>query len=147
VVWGFQTQNLDKLQGRGEAMSQVHDWFKVFFDEAEYNRARAKNPQDVPKSHADVKRYYLDFLRKLCQTVKERLIDNVPDWRTAHIEFLFSVPTTWTKLGLTNDFKELAKAAGFGRDGPNHVVDVSLTEAEAAAVHTFTAQNAVYNVT
>jgi hypothetical protein len=52
----------------------------------------------------------------------------------------------WTKLGLTKDFKELAGAAGFGRDGPKHVVDVSLTEAEAAAVHTFTSQNAVYSV-
>ena len=140
ISWGFQTQH------EQDPDADIRDWFKVFFDETEYDRAKAKDPESVPPSHADVKRYYEDFLRKLYPHIKKSLQDNVPDWESAFIEFLFSVPTTWTKLGLTSDFKKLAKLAGFGRDGPKHIVDVSLTEAEAAAVHTFTAQSAVYSV-
>ena len=140
ISWGFQTQH------ETDPDADIRDWFKVFFDASEYNRAKAKDPDSVPPSHADVKLNYEDFLRKLYPHIKKTLRDNVPDWETANIEFLFSVPTTWTKLGLTLDFKSLVKAAGFGREGKNHSVDVSLTEAEAAAVHTFTAQNAVYTV-
>ena len=140
ISWGFQTQH------ENDPSADIRDWFKVFFDEAEYNRARIKDPEGVPPSHADVKLYYEDFLRKLYPHIKKCVCDNVPDWGSAYIEFLFSVPTTWTKLGLTSEFKKLAKSAGFGRDGSKHIVDVSLTEAEAAAVHTFMAQSAVYSV-
>lgn len=104
------------------------------------------HPEELPPSHAEVIKYYEDYLRKLYPHIKKCLIDNVLDWNTAHIEFLFSVPTTWTKLGLTQEFRKLAISAGFGGDGPDHVVDVSLTEAEAAAVYTFDTQNAVYSV-
>lgn len=141
VSWGFSTQH-ESDQDR------VHEWFKVFFDEAEYEKARRSHPhpEELPPSHADVKRYYEDFLRKLYPHIKKNLVDNVRDWNDAHIEFLFSVPTTWTKLGLAQEFKKLVLRAGFGADSPNHVVDVSLTEAEAAAVYTFSSQNAVYSV-
>jgi hypothetical protein len=142
ISWGFLTQHEDDHEG------ESHEWFKIFFDEAEYNKARKKkrNIPYLPPSHGEVKRYYEDFLSELYTHIKTQLEDNVPNWSSAHVEFLFSVPTTWTKLGLTNEFKRLAQNAGFGRDGPNHIVDVSLTEAEAAAVHTFNSQNALYSV-
>jgi hypothetical protein len=118
----------------------------VFWDSTEYNKARnSGNIPYLPPTHADVERYYRDFLSKLYPQIKKHLSDTVRNWNTADIEFLFSVPTTWTKLGLTAKFKEVAMSAGFGRDGP-HTVDVSLTEAEAAAVHTFNTQNNLYEV-
>ena len=127
---------------------ELREWFKIFFDQAEYDRAR-KQRQSIPylpPSHSDVGRYYEDFLRELYPHIRSQLQDLVPDWSTANVEFLFSVPTTWTKLGLTQEFKRRANDAGFGRDGSNHVVEVSLTEAEAAAVHTFNSQSALYSV-
>ena len=137
--WGFLTRNEDD-------QALVHEWFKTFFDEDVYEEARKRDPSQVPSSHAEVRRYYKDFLTKLYPEIRKRLEDRVSDWTDGHVEFLFSVPTTWTKIGLANDFKKIAQDAGFGQDGKNHVVDVGLTEAEAAACHTFTAQSAVYSV-
>jgi hypothetical protein len=137
--WGFQTQIEDER-------TQVHEWFKVFFDEAEYEKAKHLRPEDMPPNHAAVKRYYSDFLQCLYSEIKRALSDNVRDWHSAHVEFLFSVPTTWTKTSLTQEFRRIAAEAGFGRDGPNHKLEVGLTEAEAAAVYTFNSQNAIYSV-
>ena len=127
---------------------ELREWFKIFFDEAEYDRVRKKRQSIsyLPPSHSHVRKYYEDFLRQLYPHIKTHLKDNVRDWSAADIEFLFSVPTTWTKLGLTQDFKRLAVNAGFGKDGAHHVVEVSLTEAEAAAVHSFNAQSGLYEV-
>lgn len=137
--WGFLTRQEDD-------QALVHEWFKTFFDEDVYNQARQVSSDLVPPSHADVKTYYRDFLKKLYPEIRRRLEDRVPEWETASIEFLFSVPTTWTKIGLANEFRRLAREAGFGQDGRHHTVDVGLTEAEAAACHTFTAQSATYSV-
>ena len=128
--------------------SEVHEWFKVFFDPDEYNSSlEARRYLDrLPSSHAEVKRYYHDFLSKLYQEIKKALRDNVREWSSADIEFLFSVPTTWTKLSLTQEFQRIAKSAGFGREGLRHHVEVSLTESEAAAVYTFKSQKAMYSV-
>ena len=131
---------------REDDQAQVHEWFKTFFDEDVYEEARKRDPSQVPSSHAEVRSYYKDFLTMLYPEVRRRLEDRVSDWTDGHVEFLFSVPTTWTKIGLANDFKKIAQDAGFGQDGKNHVVDVGLTEAEAAACHTFTTQSAVYSV-
>ena len=100
------------------------------------------------KSHQDVRKFYRDFLRKLCSYIEEQLEDQVgrTTWRKARIEFSFSVPTTWTSVGVTKDFEKLAREAGFGAAGPAHSVSVGLTEAEAAAVYTFKAQSASYTV-
>lgn len=141
MSWGFLTQVEEEQDRPGD----FREWFKVFFDETEYNKARSSGERIpyLPPTHAHVKKYYRDFLRKLYPQIKTHLQDNVRNWNTANIEFLFSVPTTWTKLSLTTEFKQIAMSAGFGRDG-SHRVDVSLTEAEAAAVHTFNSQNALY---
>jgi hypothetical protein len=79
-------------------------------------------------------------------------VDEVQDlvgrdsWNNASVEFSFTVPTTWTSVGVTNDFETLIREAGFGNAGPNHTVSVGLTEAEAAAVYTLEAQSTSYSV-
>jgi hypothetical protein len=123
--WGFLT---NQEESSNPSVS-FHEWFKIYLDPQDYNKAR-------------------DFLRKLCSYIEEQLEDQVgrTTWRKAHIEFSFSVPTTWTAVGVTKDFEKLAREAGFGAAGPAHSVSVGLTEAEAAAVYTFKTQSASYTV-
>jgi hypothetical protein len=125
-----------------------HEWFKTYLDPQEYNKAREADAAAVPKSHQDVRKFYRDFLRKLCPYIQDQLEDQVgrTTWQRARIEFSFSVPTTWTAVSVTKDFEKLAREAGFGAAGPAHSVSVGLTEAEAAAVYTFKAQAASYTV-
>jgi hypothetical protein len=142
--WGFLTNQEDSLN----PSISFHEWFKIYLDPQDYNKARAADPAAVPKSHQDVRKFYRDFLRKLCSYIEEQLEDQVgrTTWRKARIEFSFSVPTTWTSVGVTKDFEKLAREAGFGAAGPAHSVSVGLTEAEAAAVYTFKTQSASYTV-
>jgi hypothetical protein len=139
--WGY----LTNLEDHSNPRTSFHEWFKIYLDRNEYNKAREIDPAAVPKSHQDVRKFYRDFLRKLCSYIEEQLEDLVNTWRTARIEFSFSVPTTWTAVGVTKDFEKLVREAGFG-EGPAHSVSVGLTEAEAAAVYTFKTQAACYNV-
>lgn len=57
-------------------------------------------------------------------------------WTDMAVEFVFSVPTTWTNQEVINTFKTVIRHAGFGAEGPRHSAEVDLTEAEAAAVAT-----------
>lgn len=61
------------------------------------------------------------------------------------IEFIFSVPTTWSP-GVAEDLRLLAKEAGFGQDSSSHSVEIGLTEAEAAAVCTLGTESERYGV-
>jgi hypothetical protein len=58
------------------------------------------------------------------------------DWEDAKIEFIFSVPTTWS-TNTVEKFKRIVRQAGFGSH-QNHSLTIGLTEAEAAAVHVST---------
>jgi hypothetical protein len=142
--WGFLTNQEDN----SNPSISFHEWFKIYLDPQDYNKARAADAAAVPRSHQDVRKFYRDFLRKLCSYIEEQLEDQVgrTTWRKANIEFSFSVPTTWTAVGVTKDFEKLAREAGFGAAGPAHSVTVGLTEAEAAAVYTFKTQSASYTV-
>lgn len=66
-------------------------------------------------------------------------------WRDADIEFIFSVPTTWTAVAVTQTFEGVIHEAGFASGGANHKVLIGLTEAEAAAVHTFATEREAYS--
>ena len=142
--WGF----LANQEDQSNPSISFHEWFKIYLDSKDYNEAREANAAAVPSSHEDVRKFYRDFLQKLCFYIEEQLEDQVgrTTWRKAHIEFSFSVPTTWTAVGVTKDFEKLAREAGFGAAGPAHSVSIGLTEAEAAAVYTFKNQSASYTV-
>lgn len=49
------------------------------------------------------------------------------------VTFLFSVPTTWTRMAIINIFKDIVRDAGFGVEGLKRIAQIDLTEAEAAA--------------
>ncbi len=140
ISWGFQTQQDDTDE------LDVHDWFKIFLDEREYDKFRSRG-EEVPPSHAHVKRYYRDFLTKLYAHVKKILSAELPalSFEDETIEFIFSVPTTWSP-GVAEDLRALAREAGFGHGGANHTVKIGLTEAEAAAVCTLGTESERYSV-
>ncbi|ETI22823.1 hypothetical protein G647_06899 [Cladophialophora carrionii CBS 160.54] len=139
VVWGFDTQR-DEIDD-----SEVHDWFKIFLDEKEFEKFRSRG-DDVPPSHGHVKKYYRDFLRKLYAHIKKILSTELPalSFEDETIQFIFSVPTTWSP-GVAEDLRVLAREAGFGHDGANHSVEIGLTEAEAAAVCTLGTETERYS--
>ena len=89
---------------------------------------------------------YCDFFRFLYQTIQLKLKGELANrWEDASIEFIFSVPTTWKPVPTIERFRSTIERAGFGRY-PNHKIDIGLTEAEAAAVHTARTFPRLFNV-
>ena len=135
-----------KAQDETEDLGHVYEWFKIYLDPREYHDARERGP-GFPPSHEDVRRFYRDYLGRIRSQIERELAGQIGvPWEHARVEFMFSVPTTWTAIGVTNDFERLAKEAGFGKGSPKHSCSISLTEAEAAAVHTFKSGAMTYSV-
>jgi hypothetical protein len=132
--WGFMSETRAE---QNNSNREYCDWFKTFLDPAVLAQAQKKDPENSPKSQADVDKWTADYMRLLYQHVEFKLSSELPankPWHLAKVEFLFSVPTTWAVHPTVEKFKNIAKGAGFGSQ-PNHVLNVGLTEAEAAAVH------------
>ena len=139
--WGFETRQEDF----SDPALDVGEWFKVYLDRKEYRDA---GDDSWPRSYEDVKRAYRDFLKQLYLRTKEEIEAAVlrgSSWEEAEIEFIFSVPTTWTAMAVATTFEKLIKEAGFGSDSAEHKVVIGLTEAEAAAIHTFETEKATYS--
>ncbi len=144
--WGFGATTDDEIEDR----SGYKEWFKTLLDPNEYKRRKEEDRSSVPRSHDEVRNYFRDFLRKLYSYIEkfpeiQGLTGGMP-WKDTNVEFSFTVPTTWTSVGITKDYETIIREAGFGKPGTNHSVSVGLTEAEAAAVHTFKMQSSSYNV-
>ena len=138
--WGFET----RLEDTSDPELDTGEWFKVYLDRKDYRDA---TDDSWPRSYEDVKRAYRDFLRQLYGCIKQEIQSAVlrgVSWQDAPIEFIFSVPTTWTAMAVTHTFQALIHEAGFGTEGVNHKVVIGLTEAEAAAIHTFATEKETY---
>jgi len=117
--------------------SDFVEWFKLFLDETQFKKHQSQAPDVPPHSIDEVIKWYEDYLSKLYDHIEEELkchLHNV-SWESATVEFVFSLPTTWTSKDTIKRFKELIQAAGY-RKFEKHKVEIGLTEAEAAAVHT-----------
>ncbi|KAF2403093.1 hypothetical protein EJ06DRAFT_472162 [Trichodelitschia bisporula] len=135
INWGFTSEAKHSEQNNPNEL--YCDWFKTFLDPAVLRAAQARDPANIP-SQADVDRWTQDYLQALYQHVKFKLSAEMPahkPWSSAKVEFIFSVPTTWSPHPTVEKFRTIATRAGFG-ESPLHAVKVSLTEAEAAAVYT-----------
>ena len=138
--WGFET----RLEDTSDPLLDTGEWFKVYLDRKEYQDAA---DDSWPRSYEDVKRAYRDFLRQLYGCIKQELQSAVlrgVSWHDAAVEFIFSVPTTWTAMAVTNTFESIIHESGFGSEGDNHKIVIGLTEAEAAAIHTFATEKETY---
>lgn len=94
-------------------------------------------PGSEEYSSEQVKGWFRDYLRQLRFHIKIRVEEHLGlgvDMGSLRINFVFSVPTTWTAQSVVNDFRNVIAEAGFDRGGENHTVSIGLTEAQAAAV-------------
>jgi len=107
--------------------ADVSEYFKLQLD-PEYQ----SEFQDI--THEDAKRFYRDYLTCLHDHVARFFQSRYPQWATMHVEWNFSVPTTWKNAGVVRMLQDIIQVAGFGQDGRNHICKVTLTEAEAAAI-------------
>lgn len=131
--WGFQSETVTEQYADDK---DYKDWFKTHLDPARLAQAQKKDPEGSPRSVEEVEKYSTDYLRLLYRHIESKLASDIQGatWEHASIEFIFSVPTTW-KPEVVEKFRYVVKKAGFG-SWPSHQVDIGLTEAEAAAVHT-----------
>ncbi|ETI28894.1 hypothetical protein G647_01346 [Cladophialophora carrionii CBS 160.54] len=112
----------------------IREFFKLFLDE---KVLRAQSPEYVSDtSHKDVQHWFQDYLSKIYEHIKSRFTDTRPELWQGPVRFVFSVPTTWSPE-VVECFKRIIKKAGFA-DGSmrGHSAEVTLTEAQAAAVGT-----------
>ncbi|KAM4054455.1 Hsp70 family chaperone [Hirsutella rhossiliensis] len=137
--WGFLCADDDNW----DAGRTRRDLFKLFLDNDAVAVAQEQGLVNAPSSAADAKRCTTDYLRKVYAHVKETIERHMglrrqmgSSWADLVVLFLFSVPTTWTRMKTIIMFKDVIRAAGFGTEGLRHEAQVDLTKAEAAAVTT-----------
>lgn len=120
----------------------VKDRFKLYLVEEFFQKTLGGLGDHAPGNFEDVQMWFVDFLTALYKEIKKCISEKLEldDWRAARVEYLFSVPTTWDNHPeVLEMFKAIAAKAGFG-ESEEHSVQISLSEAEAAAVYTAASQ-------
>ncbi|KAI8676554.1 hypothetical protein LRP88_10436 [Fusarium phalaenopsidis] len=135
--WGFMCADDDDTS----PAKTRRDFFKIFLDPDMLAGAQQQGLSNAPRSVDEARQFVSDYLRKVYAHLKDSIemrmgIKHVGGWKSMAVTFLFSVPTTWTSMAITNVFKGAIHDAGFGTEGPRHSALVDLTESEAAAVAT-----------
>ncbi|KAJ4147944.1 hypothetical protein LMH87_002437 [Akanthomyces muscarius] len=144
--WGYMCADDDDFDyptnGYEPAGKARREFFKMFVDSENLVAAQEQGVSQAPRSMEEAQQYATDYLRQVYDHVKRSVemqvgLGYVPGgWATMAVDFLFSVPTTWTRMETINAFKGIMRNAGFGVEGPRHSAQIDLTEAEAAAVAT-----------
>ena len=142
-AWGFKAEAQSKLS---QDQGIVREWFKTLLDPDHLMREIDKFPEDTV-SHETVRHWFRDYLTNLYDHIKLKLSAELSnfDWNYAYVEFLFSVPTTWSPA-VVDQFKLILGQSGFyGPEFSSHSVTISLTEPEASAVYTSTAAAGIFD--
>src|SRR5271154_484119 len=121
ATWGF-TVDPDNPKFR------IEENFKLYLDPG-YRDEFHSAP-----SLEEARRWFTDFLSCVYKSITQHFSETIPRWRTRRVEFVFSVPTTWKDPAMIAETEQLIRKAGFGKEH-GHAVEISLTEAEAAAVY------------
>ncbi|KID83298.1 Hsp70 family chaperone [Metarhizium guizhouense ARSEF 977] len=138
--WGFMCADDEGVDQEESSGKLRREFFKIFIDSA--NLAAAQSLSKAPKTIDEAEKFSTDYLRQVYAHIKETIEMQIGrrqvtgGWSDLMVVFLFSVPTTWTRMETINTFKGIIRNAGFGVEGPMHSALVDLTEAEAAAVAT-----------
>lgn len=138
--WGAMCADDDEGQAPWNGKIR-REFFKIFMEPDTLAEAQQRGFASAPRTTLEAQQFVTDFLREIYSHIKESIEiqmgqRHVGGWKDTAVEFLFSVPTTWTSLSMINQFKTIIRNAGFGEEGPRHSAQVDLTEAEAAAVAT-----------
>lgn len=141
IYWGFLAE--DNMSKR---TYKTAEWFKTDIDPEHLEVSQERDPGDAAESYEVLLNWYRDYLRLLYGHIQSRLSPEIKPrkWAEATIEFIFSVPTTWSHP-IVEKFRSVIVQAGFDSQ-QNHTVTIGLTEAEAAAVHTSTEAPGIFNV-
>jgi hypothetical protein len=130
--WGLQCPSPGGI--RDEMIVKEH--FKLYLDPDVLNGTFGNDPDLAPGTIRDVRNWFRDFLTALYNYIVWYLNELFPQGlETERVEYIFSVPTTWKKRPVIQNFEEIVKKAGFG-DNDNHTVTIGLSEAEGAAIYT-----------
>lgn len=140
--WGFMCED-DDLGYPVQTGKTRREFFKIFLDENTLLSAQKHGLSNAPRSTAEAQQFVTDYLRKIYEHIKETIEMQIGrrytgvGWDDMAVEFIFSVPTTWTSQDIINKFKMIVRDAGFAAEARRrHTAIVDLTEAEAAAVAT-----------
>lgn len=129
--WGFLCDPDDEYH----EITKVHEHFKIYLDQTSLDHAQKEGVKDMPGTVEEAKDLVTDYLRQVHQHVKLSIESVIGSWHDKRVEFVFSLPTTWTSLDTANRFNDAIRAAGFMAENPEkHSAELELTEAEAAAV-------------
>ncbi|KUJ22737.1 uncharacterized protein LY89DRAFT_714475 [Mollisia scopiformis] len=129
--WGFGCQTSQKKK----------EWFKRYLDERVFieglARSQQQNPDEDPPyaTIQEVRKCYEDYMTCLYNHISDK-IQKDESWESKRVEFIFSLPTTFTTPQITNSLRPLLTNAGFGTGGRRHSVAFGLTEPQASAVYT-----------
>lgn len=132
LAWGFHAET-----STGQNRESFREWFKTLLDPVCLARHKVLDHGDET-TQEEIQSWYYDFFTVLYNHIKQKLGPEMLElnWATAHIEFLFSVPTTWSPQ-VVEGFRRIIRNAGFVNPlNEKHEVIISMTEPEAAAVHT-----------
>jgi hypothetical protein len=121
-------------------------WFKLYLDQETLDRAQKYRLSFIPRSVIEARQHATDYLREIYIHVREFMQTRQFGWLQARIEFIFSIPTTWTAQEVLEDFKSVIRNAGFGTESKAHSVTLELTEAEAAAVYTIKSSQVAFQM-
>jgi len=128
TLWGF------LCDGR-EYDSQRKEWFKTYLDPVKLKKFCDNSPTEAFQMD-EVREWYKEYLRNLYEHIRVTVKRTHNQWERLAINFVFSVPTTWSSLSIPKNFEELIRQAGFADGGLEHTVEIGLTEPQAAAVYT-----------
>ena len=128
--WGFPCQHTD---GKKE-------WFKPYLNPGRFQSIasmgqRQTGSQDLPAC-PEARKWFRDYMGCLYKHISRAIQETSGPWGAKRIEFVFSLPCTFSKLSIPRDIRDLLVQAGFERGGAQHTVQIGLTEPEAAAVYT-----------
>lgn len=120
--WGFPCQYQEHKE----------EWFKRYLDFQYLEGLRAEAPNAGLPTVVEVKKWYRDYMRALFNYISRFLQEQMGVWTMLHVEFVFSLPTTFGSQEITTNLRELLLEAGFGRGF--HTLEFGLTESQASAV-------------
>lgn len=129
VLWGYLCARPGEPSER-----ELKELFKFYLNEDTLRATIENNPESVLPSVEVAQQWITDFVKELNEHVKKQLggLFSVKEWRSAEVEYHFSVPTTWPPH-VNEKFREAIGDSGVG-GGHRETRNIELAEAEAAAV-------------
>ncbi|KAL8822328.1 MAG: hypothetical protein Q9191_006937 [Dirinaria sp. TL-2023a] len=133
--WGFLCDRPDQEEHPNPQRKQ---YFKLWLDPAHLTEVW---PDDDGPSHEEVRKWFIDYLKRLYSHIERSMCAGPfeKQWKSK-VDFVFSVPTTWKTQKVLNSFEQCIRDAGFDHK-KRHKFSIGLTEAEAAAIHTFSSKD------